>query len=320
MPALLQDLRYAIRQFRRSPGFFAAAALLIALGIAANTQTFTLVNALLLRPLPVRDPRNLVQLFEIRPKLPAYPYFDYPLYKQLAANSTTLFQAIGQWEWILPLERTAPSNAGSGAALADRAHTYGVTEDFFRDLDVHPLLGRVLVPADDHLAVLSYSYWIRAFGRDPAVLGQTVRLKNHSYRIVGVMPEQFTGTILDSAPDLWIPFANMLDFSGLPHPSLENYSVEIVARLRPGVTREQAQQETAATWTRYIQDAAVREPQNYQGHLIGHLELRSLTYGLSPIRDQSRSAMLLLLAGTGLLLLMVCANVGGLLLARATAR
>src|SRR5579863_7535996 len=105
MGAFAQDLRHAARQFRRSPGFFAVAALLIALGIAANTQIFTLVNTLLLRPLPVRDPQSLVQLFEIRPKLPAYPYFDYPFYKQLAGGTSTLVQAAGQMEWILPLER-----------------------------------------------------------------------------------------------------------------------------------------------------------------------------------------------------------------------
>jgi hypothetical protein len=99
-----QDLRYGLRQFRRSPGFFAIAALLIALGIAANTQIFTLVDGLLLRPLPVRDPQNLVQLFEVRPKLPAYAYFDYRFYNQLAGYSSTLFQFAGQMEITLALE------------------------------------------------------------------------------------------------------------------------------------------------------------------------------------------------------------------------
>ena len=311
MPAFLQDLRYAARQFRRSPGFFAVASLLIALGIAANTQIFTLVNALLLRPLPVRDPQNLVQLFEIRPKLPAYPYFDYPLYKELAGHSSTLFQAAGQMEWILPLER---------GANAERSHAYGVTDNFFNDLGVGALLGRVLTTGDDHVTVLSYGYWVRGFGRDPNVVGQTVRLKGHAFQIVGVAAEQFDGTIVDSGPDLWIPFSNFIDFSGIPSPRLDNFVIEIIARLRPGVTRSQAEQETAALWTRYMTDAAVRDPKDYQGRNNGRLEVRSIAYGLSPIRDQSRTALVLLLAGTGLLLLMVCANVGGLLLARATAR
>ncbi len=311
MGAFAQDLRYAARQFRRSPGFFAVAALLIALGIAANTQMFTLVNALVLRPLPVRDPQNLVQLFEIFPKIPAYPYFDYPLYKQLAGGSPALFQVVGQMEWTLPLE-----HGGSN----ERSRPYGVTGNFFTDLGVRPLLGRVMDEHDDHVAVLSYGYWVRSFGRDPNVLGQTVRLKGHPFQIIGVAPEEFTGSVVDSAPDLWIPFVNTIDFSGMAKPSLDNFVVEIIARLRPGVSREQAEQETAAAWMRYMQDAAVREPQNYKGHLDRRLEVRSIANGLSPIRDQSHTALVLLLAGTGLLLLMVCANVGGLLLARATAR
>ena len=311
MGAFSQDLRYAARQFRRSPGFFAVAGLLIALGVAANTQIFTLVNTLLLRPLPVRDPHSLVQLFEIQPKRPPYPYFDYPFYKELAGRSSTLFQVAGQMEWILPLERGTDT---------ERSHAYGVTDNFFSDLGVRPLLGRVLTNGDDHVAVLSYGYWVRSFGRDPKVVGQTVRIKGRPFQIVGVAAEQFDGTIVDSGPDLWIPFSTFPEFSAAPNPKLDNFLIEIVARLRPGVSRTQAEQETVARWTRYMEDALAREPQNYQGHLDGRLEVRSIEYGVSPIRDQSRTALVLLLAGTGLLLLMVCANVGGLLLARANAR
>src|SRR5215468_3181463 len=311
MTTLLRDLRYAGRQFRRSPGLFAVAVLLIAFGIAANTQVFTLVNALLLRPLPVRDPQNLVQLFEIVPKRPAYPYFDYPLYKQLANSSATLFQVIGQWDWTLPLER--------GTSI-ERSHVYAVTGNFFNDLGVRSLLGRVFDENDDHVAVASYGYWVRS-GRDPSVLNQTVRLKGHSYRIIGVTAQGFTGTIVDSGPDLWIPLANtLLEFSSAPKPNLDNFSVEIVARLRPGVTLAQAQQETAAIWYRHMYDAAAHEPDNYQTHPDARLEIRSIANAVSPFRDQSHSALVLLLAGTGLLLLMICANVGGLLLARATRR
>src|ERR1700689_3195487 len=99
------DLRYSARQIRRSPGFFAAAVLLIALGIAVNTVIFALVEAVLLRPLPVRDAQNLVQLFELRPRLPAYPIFDYALLHQIAAQSSTVTDVIGQLEDVEPLER-----------------------------------------------------------------------------------------------------------------------------------------------------------------------------------------------------------------------
>jgi predicted permease len=310
--AFMNDLHYAARQFRRSPAFFAAACLLIALGVSANTQIFTFVNTLLLRPLPVSDPQNLVQLFLIRPRLPPYPYFDYPFLKLLASKSTTLTDPAGHIEWILPLERPGGS--------AERVHAYCVTGNFFTDLGVQPLLGHLLQAGDDHATVLSYAYWSSAFGRDPNVIGQTIRIKGHGFRISGVAPEGFTGTIIDSSPDVWVPFQNSTDFSGTANPSLDTFSIEITARLRSGVNRAHSEQETAALWTRYQEDAVALDPKDHDLPGNRHLELHSLTYGLSPLRDQSRMALLLMLAGAGLLLLIVCANVGGLLLVRAAGR
>ncbi|MGH9614127.1 MAG: FtsX-like permease family protein, partial [Bryobacteraceae bacterium] len=162
----------------------------------------------------------------------------------------------------------------------------------------------------------SYAYWSSAFGRDPNAVGQAVRLRGRSYRIIGVAPEGFTGTVVDSSPELWIPYSNVLDLSLYPAPTLDNYAIEITARLRPGVSRMRAEQETAALWNRYEEEVA-RQNLNYRS---GHLEVRSITFGLSPLRDRSRTALLLMLGGAGLLLLMVCANVGGLLLVRAAAR
>jgi predicted permease len=294
--SITQDFRYAVRQLRRSPGFFAAAALLIAVGIAAITQIFTLVDAVLLRPLQVRDPQNLVQLFVIHPKRPADPYFAYRFYDQLSALSSTLFETVGQIDRVRALER---------GGHADRIHSVEVTENFFVDLGVTPLLGRVPGKGDTYSAVLSYGYWSRSFGRDPRVLGQAVRIQGHLYTIVGVTPQEFTGTTVDSSPDLWIPFANQLD----------HYDIEIIARLRPGVTRRQAEQETAALWDRYMQS----DP-GLSRISADRLQVESIAEGVSPLRKQSRTALALLLAGTGLLLLMVCANVGGLLLSRAAAR
>jgi predicted permease len=308
-----QDLRYAARQFRRAPGFFSIAVLLIALGIAANTQIFALVNALLLRPLAVRDPQNLVQLFEIRPKLPPYPYFDYAMYRELGSHSSTLLNPVGQLEYTIPLER---------GANAERIHAHGVTDNFFSELGVNASLGRVLAMDDDHTVVLSYLYWVRSLGRDPHVVGQTLRLKGHPFQIVGVVSEQFVGTTVDSGPDVWIPLHNTRDFwTHHPNASLDTSPIEIMARLRPGVSRAQAEQETTPLWARYLAEDAARDPGSRQNPRVnGRLEARSIAYGLSPMRDQSRIALVLLLAGTGLLLVMVCANVGGLLLARARAR
>ncbi len=292
----IQDFRYAIRQLRRAPGFFATAAVLIAIGIAATTQIFTLVDAVLLRPLPVRDPQNLVQLFVIHPKRPADPDFGYRFYEQLSRDSSTLFKIVGQIDTTRTLER---------GEHGDRIHAAEVTDNFFGDLGVAPLLGRVLGNGDNYAAVLSYGYWSRNFGSDPRILGQVVRIQDHLYTIVGVTPQEFTGTTADSSPDLWIPFANQLD----------HYAIEIIARLRPAVTKSRAEKETAALWDRYTQS----DP-GLSRLSADRLQVQSIAHGVSPLREQSRTALVLLLAGTGLLLLMVCANVGGLLLSRAAAR
>jgi predicted permease len=304
-------MRYALRQFQRSPVFFAAAALLIALGIAATTGIFTLVNALLLRPLPIRNPQNVVQLFQVQAKRPANPFFDYPFYKRLAEHSSTLFNIVGQIETTRSLEN---------GSRAERIFVAGVTQNYFNDLGVSPAAGRVLGRADDHAAVLSYGYWSRGFARDPNIIGQTVRLQGHPYSIVGVTAQGFTGTTLDSSPDVWIAFANQLDFARSPNPNLDQFVIQIVARLKPGLAQQQAQQETAALWNRYMDEIAAQDSTEFRGLARGKLEVRSITHGLSPLRDTAKTSLVLLLAVTGLLLLMVCANVGGLLLSRATAR
>ncbi len=308
MTTLLQDLRYSGRQMRRSPGFFAAAVLLIALGVAANTQIFTLVEAVLLRPLPVRDPQRLVQLFELRPKLPPDPVFDYGFLRLIAEQSSTVTDVIGQLEDIEPLER---------GGIVERVHSQRVTDDFFRLLGVPAALGRVLADGDDRVAVLSHGYWVRGFGSDPGAVGQTVRIQGHAFQVVGVVSERFVGTIIDSGPDVWIPLRSTRGFSanpdvpGNPNFDMNNAGMEILARLRPGVELASAQTELAALWKRHNEQATPRNPSQERLFAETRFEVRSIARGGSPLRDQSSTALALLLAGTGLLLLMASANVGG---------
>ena len=305
---MIVDIRYALRRARRAPGFFACAALLIALGTAVNMTIFTLVNALLLRPLAVREPGNLVQLIEVRPKLPPNPYYVYGFWKQLTQVSSTLAGAVGQMEFATSLERDAG---------AERAHLECVTENYFAEFGVTPSMGRVLTAGDNRTAVLSYAYWSRSLGRDPGAIGRTVRIHGQPFVIVGVAAQEFNGTTIDSGPDLWIPIANLPDIQNSRSPTRDTLPVEIVARLRTGFRMAQAEAETQLLWTRYLKDRSMNE----QGGLAApHLEIRSIAQGLSPIRDQSRTGLVVLLSGSALLLLMVCANVGGLLLARSTAR
>ncbi|MBS1859917.1 MAG: ABC transporter permease [Acidobacteria bacterium] len=316
MATILQDLRFALRQSRRSPAFFLAATLLIAGGVSMSTVAFSLIDAIILRQLPVRDPERLVQLFEIHPRVPARSYFEYGLLRNLREHSSTLAEVVGQ------MEMTAPITHGR---TVERIHPYSVTDDYFRSLGVPSALGRVLTTGDQLVAVLSDAYWRRSFGADPKVIGQTIRLYNRPFTIVGVAPPSFGGTVIDTSADLWIPTRNSYNFLELPSVHVDAEYVnesftEIVGRLRPGTTLEQAQAEATLFWSRYNREANRRDPTQKPFRDEARLEVRAIARGTSPFRERSSAALLFLLTGTGLLLIMVSSNVGGLLLARASAR
>jgi predicted permease len=313
---LYRDLVYAARQIRRAPGFFGPAILLISLGVAINTQIFSLVDAVLLRQLPVRDPGSLVQLFGNIPALPPQPYFEYGLLRELQNHSSTLTGVIGQIEMTAPLER---------AGTIERIHPQRVTPGFFRALGVAAAQGRMLADDDRQVAVLSHEYWKSRFGGDPKAIGQTVMLYDRPFTIVGIAPESFVGTVIDSSAFLWVPLAsayNILDDPAvhIDQAYIDESPTEIIARLRPGITLEKAQTEAALFWERYKQETIRRSP-GQKGFLEKeNVEVRSLARGTSPFRNEASTALWLLLGGAVLLLLMVSANVGSLLLARASSR
>jgi ABC-type antimicrobial peptide transport system permease subunit len=189
---------------------------LIAAGIAVNTVVFSLIDAVLLRRLPVPDP-ELVQLFEIHPRIPARFYFEYGLLRNLREHSSTLTDVVGQ------MEPTAPITHGR---TVERIHPHSVTDDYFRSLGVSAALGRVLTPGDELVAVLSDDYWRRGFGADRKVIGQTIRLYNRPFAIVGVAPPVFGGTVIDTSADLWIPMRNSYNFLD---PQMPFYEVSTLA-------------------------------------------------------------------------------------------
>jgi predicted permease len=309
---LLRDIKYTWRQIQRSHGFFAPAVLLIALGIAVNTQIFALVDAVLLRPLPVRDPGSLVQLFLLTPGRPADPYFEYGFLRRIREHSSTLTGVVGQ------IELTAPSEH---KGLVERVHPHAVTGDYFESLGVSPVPGRSLTSGDEQEAVLSYAFWQRSFGADPKAIGETLHLFNKLFSIVGVAPKSFTGTVIDSSADLWIPQRSSWNLADYPDRKIDDSFIdgtgmEIIGRLRPGVTLAQAQAEASGARNRYLGEIKRDTSQD----LETRLEVRSIAHGTSPFRDQASTALWMLLAGAVLLLLMVAANVGSLLLARASAR
>jgi hypothetical protein len=223
---VLKDLHYAARRLRRTPGFVIVSTLLIAVSLACNTVIFGLVDVLLLRTLPVRDPDSLVQLFELRPTIPAQEYLSADIRDLIAAESTTLTDVMGEHEVTTSLEQEAATSSVDVGL---------VTANYFEGLGIDAALGRNLgiedTVAGNRITVLSHRAWTRHFQQDPAIVGRTVRLAGQPYLIVGVLSEGFNGTSLDSGPDFRVLFDNREDFA-VPGPTTG--LTRILARLREG--------------------------------------------------------------------------------------
>jgi predicted permease len=307
MDYLLQDFRLAFRRLRQSPGFALAAIITLALGIGANTVTFSAINKLLLRPLPVERPEELVALNSNR----AGANQSYPNYKDLRDRNQSLAGLIGI--------RVAPVNMSQNG---NNAHVWGyeVTGNYFDVLGVRALLGRTLTPADDQkigahpVVVLSYNSWQSRFAGDPAVIGKQVKINGLGYTVLGVMPAGFFGTELVFKPEFWVPVAM--------EPQIEPGNVWInerfdwnlwtVGRLKPGITRQQAESDLNT-----VAAQMARETPDLQG----------LRIYLSPpglIGDTLRGGVIgfaaVLMGLAGLVLLIACTNLASLLLARASDR
>src|SRR6266404_4014344 len=197
MRILLQDLRYAVRMLAKNPGFTLIAVLTLALGIGANTVVFSVLNALLLRPLAVERPNELAFL-----ESQNGPSQSFPNYKDLRDRNRTFVELIGYR--IAPMELEARDRA-------DRIWGYLVTGNYFDVLGVRPALGHFfkqsddLRPGDSPYAVLSYNSWQSRFAADPAIVGKTIRINRHPYTVLGVAPRDFHGTELFYWPEVWVP-------------------------------------------------------------------------------------------------------------------
>ena len=307
MNDILQDIRYGIRLCRRTPGFTMIAVLALALGIGANTAIFTIVNAVLLEPLPFRDPARLVVMWETNARRPGRMNVLGP------ANFL-------RWrERATAFERTAPfydyrvNLTGSGAP--EEVVGMDVTPDFFPTLGVTPALGRAFTEDEgpeghDAVAVLSHGLWLRRFAGDPAVVGRTIQINARSVTVVGVMPPEIglflrNSTLTGKPAELWMPFA----FGEAQRTPRGRY-MSAIARLRPGVelSRAQAQMDTIAA------GLAQEFPQFDTGWGAKLVPLhRELSGDLRP-------ALLVLTGAVGFVLLIACANVANLLLARGATR
>ena len=306
----MNDLRGALRTLSHSPGFTLIAAFLLAVGIGANTLIFGALDAILLRPLPARHPEQLVHVVLDLPRVGHRSPFSYGFYQDVLQHATTISVAFGEEDLQADLERPAP---------AEQIRVVPVTREFFDALNASALIGRTLTAADaresagDLPAVLSYGFWRRRFGGDRGAVGGAIRLHGHDYTIVGVMPPEFHGISIDTAPDVLLPLRAAPLLQGSVHTNpLANYWVDLSARLKPGVTIARAQQEIRAMW---LATPAGKETPATQPLILDPLE-----HGTSILRQRFGGALRLLIASVALLQLMVCANLAGLLVARGARR
>jgi predicted permease len=309
----IRDLSYALRLIRKSPLFSLYVIVPLALGIGLNGAIFILVDALLLRPLPVKKPEELVRLVQVVQNLGPRSYYSYDAFQALEQKSTSLTEMIG-YEDV--------NTAVRDSSGVSRIRCQIVTGNYFTALGVQPLYGRVLTSADafepaaSPPVVVSYPYWRRQLQGDPNIVGKKITLEDQPFTVVGVMPQRFNGLEVETSPDIRVPLvaASLVSKSNPDADSFRKFEYSLAARLRPGMSLERARAETAAIVyaTMQTQPGSVARDER--------LELQPIGRGISLIRPKFAAGLVLLMSGVGLLLLMICANVGGLLRARASAR
>ena len=329
MTTLLQDVRYGLRMLAKSPGFTAVVVLTLALGIGANTAIFSLLDQAILRALPVKDPGRLVIVndAEFRSGWSTSDnnemVYSYPHYKEVR-------DTISLFDGVIARARVPLSVASGG--VAERARGDVVSGNFFSVLGVGPALGRVLVPEDDRVsgaspvAVLSYGYWQSRFGGNPDVVGRKISLNSYPFTVVGVAVHGFNGLLKGDNVDVFAPIAMKRqltpDWNGLVERNI--MWLNIFARLKPGMSRAQAE---AAIQGPYhaILEAEIQSIKNPRGtfrdrYLRQHISLRPAAQGINLLSETWAKPLLVLAGCVGLVLLITCANVAGLLIAKAAGR
>src|SRR5262245_24628465 len=326
---MFQDLRFGVRMMLKNKVFTAVAVLTLALGIGANTAVFTLINALVLRSLPVANPDELVIIKASGPGKMGMMGMSYPAYRELRARQE-VFTDIAVTDMGAIRRLTIPAN--NGTVELDNIQTSTVSANYWSVLGVQPALGRFFSEEDDRdagtsetagsLVVLSYSLWERQFGRDPGVLDRTVILDRSPCRLIGVAPRCFFGDRVGRETDLWVPFVS---FS--PANSSAGRAMAIItqlARLKPGVSRLQAQAAMTLIYQQLTQAQMERFPPNLRTLKIQDfsIQLEPAGTGLSSagLRETFTQPLWIVMAVVALVLLIACANVANLLLARAVAR
>ena len=323
---LHQDLRYGLRMLRRSPGFTAAAVLSLALGIGANTAIFSVEDTLILRRLPVRSPERLVVLNRIILTRPAS--IPYPMFQRFRALS----QVFDGMAAVCQLGRSNVMIHGPGGGLESGLLRVNlVSGTYFPMLGVNAAIGRIITPSDDRVpgghpvTVISYRYWERRFARAPDVVGRTLTLNNTTYTIVGIATKGFNGENITDPTDLWIPAAMESEVMPERPGLLANANagwIRVIARLKPGISIQQAEPPLQVALQQYLREGAGSgaTSQTLQNFAQQHITVDSVSTGFEVQREFFERPLKILMIVVGLVLLIACANVANLLLARSAAR
>jgi len=333
----MRDIRLGLRMLAREPAFAAVAVLTLALGIGANTAIFTLFDAILLQPLPVREPTRLV-LFTAgagegtstgSPPTGAWPLFSTEVYEFLR-RQTLPFESIAAVRSGETPVSVRLLNRSDQNGPAERGQAHLVSGSYFAVMGVSPMLGRTLTDADDRsssppVAVVSHGFWTQRLEAKPSAIGTVILLNGTAFTIVGVTPPEFFGERLRRPPDFWTPlaFQPQIELRPSARERTDMYWLNLIARLAPGATRSQAQIAATSALRQFLTNTQAAAPitdERRREIQDSRIELVDGAAGVSRLRTQYAEPLRVLLAVVGMVLLIACANVGNLLLSRAAAR